>query len=355
MTEHTLNDELTALEREALAAVDAASHEAALEAVRVEYLGRKDGRISRVLRGLGRLPESERPAVGALANRIKDALQQALDTRASALTAEAQAAPGEDLTLPGRRPWRGALHPVTLVMDEIWGIFRDLGFTRARGPEAETEWYNFVALNTPLDHPAADAQDTLYLEGSALLRSHTSPVQIRTMERHEPPIRIIAPGWVYRRDTYDATHTPAFLQIEGLVVDEGITFVDFKATLAEFARRMWGPGTRIRLRPSFFPFTEPSAEVDVKRVVTRPDGSTHETPWLEIMGAGMVDPAVLENVGYDPERYTGFAFGMGPARIAMLKYGVPDLRLFFESDVRFLRQFAPGGGYGPAHGGEAHP
>jgi phenylalanyl-tRNA synthetase alpha chain len=231
---------------------------------------------------------------------------------------------------------------VSLVIDEIWGIFRDLGFTRVRGPEAETEWYNFVALNTPLDHPAADAQDTLYLDGSALLRSHTSPVQVRTMEKHQPPIRVIAPGWVYRRDTYDATHTPAFLQIEGLVVDEGITFVDFKATLAEFARRMWGPGTRIRLRPSFFPFTEPSAEVDVKRVITEPDGSTRETPWLEIMGAGMVDPAVLENVGYDSERYTGFAFGMGPGRIALLKYGVPDLRLFFESDVRFLRQFSPG-------------
>jgi phenylalanyl-tRNA synthetase alpha chain len=343
MTEDTLKDELEKLEREALAAAAAAADAAALEAVRVDYLGRKDGRISGVLKGLGRLPEGERPAVGALANRIKGALQEALDARAAALSSGAAAKRGEDLTLPGRRPWTGALHPVTQVMDEIWGIFRDLGFARARGPEAETEWYNFVALNTPLDHPAADAQDTLYLEGSALLRSHTSPVQIRTMERHEPPIRIIAPGWVYRRDTYDATHTPAFLQVEGLVVDEGITFVDFKATLAEFARRMWGPGTRIRLRPSFFPFTEPSAEVDVKRVVTRADGSTAETPWLEIMGAGMVDPAVLENVGYDPERYTGFAFGIGPGRIAMLKYGVPDLRLFFESDVRFLRQFAPGG------------
>jgi phenylalanyl-tRNA synthetase alpha chain len=227
-------------------------------------------------------------------------------------------------------------------MADIWEIFRGLGFSRARGPEAETEWYNFVALNTPLDHPAADAQDTFYLNPAVLLRSHTSPVQIRTLEHYAPPIRIIAPGWVYRRDTYDATHTPAFLQVEGLVVDEGVTFVDFKATLAEFARRMWGPGTRIRLRPSFFPFTEPSAEVDVKRVFTNPDGSTTEGPWLEIMGAGMVHPAVLENAGLDSERFSGFAFGMGPARIAMLKYGVPDLRLFFESDVRFLRQFARG-------------
>ena len=231
---------------------------------------------------------------------------------------------------------------MTQVMAEIWEIFREMGFTRARGPEAETEWYNFIALNTPLDHPAADEQDTLYLSDSVLLRSHTSPVQIRTLEKYPPPVRIIAPGWVYRRDSYDATHTPAFLQVEGLVVDEGVTFVDFKATLAEFARRLWGPETRIRLRPSFFPFTEPSAEVDVKRVIARPDGSAEETPWLEIMGAGMVDPAVLENVGCDAERYTGFAFGMGPGRIAMLKYGVPDLRLFFENDVRFLRQFAPG-------------
>jgi phenylalanyl-tRNA synthetase alpha chain len=225
-------------------------------------------------------------------------------------------------------------------MDEIRDVFREMGFSRARGPEAETEWYNFEALNTPLDHPAADEQDTLYLRDSFLLRSHTSPVQIRTMQEHEPPIRIIAPGWVYRRDTYDATHTPAFLQVEGLVVDEGVTFVDLKATLAEFARRMWGPGTRIRFRPSFFPFTEPSAEVDVKRTVVDPDGEERETDWLEIMGAGMVDPAVLEAAGLDAERYTGFAFGMGPGRIAMLKYGVDDLRTFFENDMRFLAQFA---------------
>jgi phenylalanyl-tRNA synthetase alpha chain len=217
-----------------------------------------------------------------------------------------------------------------------------MGFVRARGPEADTEWYNFLALNTPLDHPAADEQDTLYLKDSVLLRSHTSPVQVRTMEKHEPPIRILAPGMVYRRDSYDATHTPAFAQIEGLVVDEGITFVDLKATLAEFARRFWGEGAKVRFRPSFFPFTEPSAEVDVKRMITRKDGTRGESDWIEIMGAGMVDPNVLENVGYDAERYTGFAFGMGPARIAMLRYGVPDLRLFFQNDVRFLSQFSTG-------------
>ena len=251
-------------------------------------------------------------------------------------------APVEDLTLPARHRWKGGIHPVNQVIDEIWRIFQSMGFVRARGPEADTEWYNFLALNTPLDHPAADEQDTLYLKNSVLLRSHTSPVQVRTMEQHEPPIRILAPGMVYRRDSYDATHTPAFAQIEGLVVDEGISFVDFKATLAEFARQFWGPGTKVRFRPSFFPFTEPSAEVDVKRMITMKDGTRVESDWIEIMGAGMVDPNVLENVGYDSERYTGFAFGMGPARIALLKYGVPDLRMFFQNDVRFLSQFSGG-------------
>jgi phenylalanyl-tRNA synthetase alpha chain len=342
--ETTLVDELRALERQALEAVEAAADPHALEAVRVEYLGRKDGRISGVLRKLGSLSAEARPVVGAEANRVKDALGSALETRGAVLAGEGGVARPDggplDLTLPGRAPWVGGLHPVTRVMDEIWDIFRDLGFSRARGPEAETEWYNFEALNTPLDHPAADEQDTLYLRDSVLLRSHTSPVQIRTLEAYEPPIRILAPGWVYRRDTYDATHTPAFLQVEGLVVDEGVSFVDFKATLGEFARRLWGPGTKVRFRPSFFPFTEPSAEVDVKRRVTLPDGSTRETDWLEIMGCGMVDPAVLENAGVDSERYTGFAFGMGPGRIALLKYGVDDLRTFFEGDMRFLEQFS---------------
>lgn len=334
-----LVEELRALEREAMAEVDAAADADALEAVRIRFLGRKDGRVSLVLRKLGGMDPAQRPVVGAEANRVKAALQEAMEAREAVFAAGGGSGEALDLTLPGREEWQGGRHPVQRVMDEIFAIFRDLGFTRARGPEAETEWYNFQALNTPLDHPAADEQDTLYLQGGGLLRSHTSPVQVRTLEVYEPPVRILAPGWVYRRDTYDATHTPAFLQIEGLVVDEGVTFVDFKATLAEFARRLWGPGTRTRFRPSFFPFTEPSAEVDVKRVVTHPDGTTEETDWLEVMGAGMVDPAVLEAAGVDPERYTGFAFGMGPARMAMLKYGVTDLRTFFENDVRFLRQF----------------
>ena len=338
MTDKSLIAVLKKFETEGLAAVRDASDLGALERVRVELLGRKEGSISLVLRGLSNVPPDERPTVGQEANRVKEVLSRAIVEREGSFIQDMSIS-HEDLTLPSRAAWEGAIHPVTQAVDEISKIFRDLGFTRARGPEADTEWYNFEALNTPLDHPAADEQDTLYLTDSVLLRSHTSPVQMRTMEKHDPPIRIIARGWVYRRDTYDATHTPAFMQVEGLVIDEGITFVDFKATLAEFARRYWGPDTEVRFRPSFFPFTEPSAEVDVKRVITRQDGTREEMEWLEIMGAGMVDPAVIENAGYDPERYTGFAFGMGPGRIAMIKHGVDDLRRFFENDVRFLGQF----------------
>ena len=333
-------EDLRNLEAEARKAIRQASDSDELERVRVRYVGRKEGLVSALLRQLGQLSREERPAAGAEANRVKKALAGALEERSRELAAAAAPAPDRlDLTLPSRGKWRGTIHPVSQVIDDIWQIFRSLGFTRARGPEVDNEWYNFVALNTPLDHPAADEQDTLYLAPGLLLRSHTSPVQIRTMEKYPPPIRIIAPGMVYRRDTYDATHTPAFAQVEGLVVDEGVTFVDFKATLAEFARRFWGPGTQVRFRPSFFPFTEPSAEVDVKRVIVREDGSEDETDWIEVMGAGMVDPAVLENVGYDSERYTGWAFGMGPARVALLRHGVRDLRLFYENDMRFLGQF----------------
>jgi len=333
-------EDLDALEREGLAAVGSADTIEALEQVRVEFLGRKEGRVSGLLRGMGALAPEERPKVGAAANRVKERLLSAIEAREAVLgqTDETVAEP-EDLTLPQRNRWVGGRHPVTQVVDDLIAIFRTLGFTLARGPEAETEWYNFEALNTPLDHPAADEQDTLYLKGGNLLRSHTSPVQVRTLEREELPIRILAPGMVYRRDSYDATHTPAFMQLEGLAVDEGISFVDLKATLAEFARRFWGSGTRVRFRPSFFPFTEPSAEVDVKRVYRTEDGEEAETDWIEIMGAGMVDPAVLDACGIDSERYTGFAFGMGPGRIALLRYGIPDLRMFFENDVRFLEQF----------------
>jgi phenylalanyl-tRNA synthetase alpha chain len=342
----SLLDDLEALKAAALGAVASASGAADLEQVRIDYLGRRDGRISGVLRGLGGMDPVERPKVGARANQVKAEVEQALEARLADLAdaGGANLTPALDLSLPGRSTWVGGAHPVSRVMDEIWQVFCEMGFSRARGPEVESEWYNFEALNTPLDHPAADEQDTLYLPGGMLLRSHTSPVQVRTMQAHEPPIRILAPGWVFRRDTYDATHTPSFLQVEGLVVDEGISFVDLRATLAHFAERLWGPGTRVRFRPSFFPFTEPSAEVDVKRVVTHPDGTVEEGEWLEIMGAGMVDPAVLEAAGIDSERYTGFAFGMGPGRIAMLKYGVDDLRTFFDNDMRFLEQFRGRGG-----------
>ncbi len=334
-------DDLKALEDAALREIRGVTDTGGLERTRIRYLGRKEGRVSLLLRQLGSLAAGDRPRVGAEANRVKEVIGRALLARSAELgQSERSGEPPPDLTLPPRRRWVGTVHPVSRVIDDVWAIFRSLGFSRAKGPEVDTEWYNFVALNTPLDHPAADEQDTLFVAPGLLLRSHTSPVQIRTMETVSPPVRIIAPGMVYRRDAYDATHTPAFAQIEGLVVAEGVTFVDFKATLAEFARRFWGPGTRVRFRPSFFPFTEPSAEVDVRRVIVHADGREEETDWIEIMGAGMVDPAVLENVGYDSERYTGWAFGMGPARIAMLRHGIRDLRLFYENDMRFLRQFA---------------
>jgi phenylalanyl-tRNA synthetase alpha chain len=313
----------------------------ALEHLRVGYLGRK-GRVTELLRSLGTLPPEERPAVGAAANRVKERLAALLEERSGELAGPAGATrPGEDLTLPPRRRWRGALHPITQVVEEVCEIFRDLGFARVYGQELETPEYNFTKLNTPLDHPAADAADTLYLPGGYLLRTHTSPMQARVMEAHRPPIRIVVPGMAYRRDPWDASHSPAFEQIEGLAVDEGITFGDFRATLSEFARRFFGPETRTRFRPSFFPFTEPSAEVDVSCRICGGSGCSacKGTGWMEIMGAGMVDPAVFEAVGYDPERYTGFAFGMGPARIAMQRYAIPDIRMLYENDVRFLEQF----------------
>ena len=334
---------LQELEREGRAAAAAAGSPDELEGVRIRFLGRKEGRLTALLRSLSEVPPEERPAAGAAANRAKEALTAAMEERAQALADGGEREGGPDLSLPGRGWWTGARHPVTQVVDEICEIFRELGFTRARGPEAETEWHNFVALNTPLDHPAADEHDTFYLaEGEGLLlRSHTSPVQVRTMQAYPPPVRVVVPGMAYRRDPFDASHAPAFMQIEGLAVDEGVSFVDLRSTLAEFARRFFGEGTKTRLRPSFFPFTEPSAEVDVTCTICQGSGCSacKQTGWMEIMGAGMVDPAVFEQVGYDPERYTGFAFGMGPARIAMLRHGIPDIRLLYEGDVRFLEQF----------------
>ena len=326
-------------------AVAAAQSSADLEKVRVGLLGR-GGELTQLLRSLGSLAAEERPLVGAAANEAKRELEALLDARlATTLEIERQAERRRrrlDLTLPGRRPPRGSLHPLTRVHDEIVAIFAGLGFSVAEGPEIETDYHNFEALNIPRDHPARDMQDTLYLSESTLLRTHTSPVQIRAMLAQKPPVRIIVPGRVYRRDVADATHSPMFHQVEGLAVDRNITMADLRGTLELFAREMFGPRSRIRFRPSFFPFTEPSAEVDVLCFVCHGAGCRlcKQGGWLEILGSGMVHPRVLRNVGYDPEDVTGWAFGMGIDRIAMLKYGIDDLRLFFENDLRFLRQFA---------------
>ena len=316
-----------------------------LQDLKTEILGRKAGALTKILSALPELDAADRKAVGGAANALKRELEAAIAERERALASAARAPAGADLTMPGRRRWRGGLHLVTQVTDEICDIFRELGFTRAVGPEAETEWYNFGALNFPKDHPAIDAQDSFYLGDGRLLRTHTSPVQVRTMEHYPPPIRVVSPGQCYRRDPFDPSHSPVFEQIEGLVVDEGVSFVDLKATLSAFARRFFGPNTATRFSPSYFPFTEPSADMQVSCSVCGGKGcpTCKQSGWIEILGAGMVHPAVFEHCRIDPERFTGFAFGMGPHRIAMVRHSIPDIRLFFESDVRFLAQFADGG------------
>ncbi len=336
-----LRDRLEEIRARGLAALEEAGDEEALEEARVRYLGR-NGLLAEALSAMRDVPAEEKPETGRLANRAKAELEAAFELRLSALAGEApESDPALDLTLPGRRAWRGGLHPVTRVIDEICEIFRELGFTVATGPEVETDWHNFTALNIPLDHPAADMHDTFYLDDGVLLRTHTSPVQARVMLEHRPPIRILAPGLVFRRDPWDASHAPAFEQIEGLAVDEGIDFVEFRAAIDFFVHRFFGPTARTRFRPSYFPFTEPSAEVDVTCLLCGGPGcpACKGTGWVEIMGSGMVNPAVFEAVGYDSDRYTGYAFGMGPARIAMLRYRIPDIRLLYEGDAGFLEQF----------------
>src|SRR5947209_6655755 len=315
----------------------------ALEAARIEFLGDQRGKLREFQVALGKLAKEARPEAGRQFNTVKSALTEALERRRQELARQdkSDGTRPADLTMPARRQWRGAKHPVTLVIEEIEAIFRELGFTVAAGPEAETEWYNFGALNFPPNHPAMDLHDTLYLSGDVLLRTHTSPVQVRTLQRYAPPIRVLIPGRVYRRDFFDPSHAPAFEQIEGLCVDEGISFVDLKATLTRFANRFFGKRPT-RFRPSFFPFTEPSAEMDVQCGVCGGAGCPvcKQTGWVEILGSGMVHPAVLEASGVDSERYTGWAFGMGPGRIAISRYGIPDIRILYDSDVRFLEQIS---------------
>jgi len=333
--------EVQAIQEEALREIRAAANAADLERLRVKFLGRK-GILTLILRGLKDLDPDLRRRVGQEANRAKKALEDALDQALADLKAAARRAPAEelDVTLPGRRPPLGHLHPLTRITQEVCDIFLHLGFEAVEGPEVELDYYNFEALNIPADHPARDMQDTFYFNEKVLLRTQTSPMQIRVMEQRRPPVRIIGPGRVYRRDS-DITHSPMFHQVEGLLVDRRVSFADLKGVLLAFAHQMFGPEVSLRFRPSYFPFTEPSAEVDISCVICRGLGCRvcKITGWLEILGAGMVHPAVFEAVGYDPEEYTGFAFGLGVERIAMLKYGIDDIRLFYDNDLRFLRQF----------------
>ncbi|MEJ5358597.1 MAG: phenylalanine--tRNA ligase subunit alpha [Desulfobacterales bacterium] len=335
-----MDAELRQIEDETLREIEAARGDRqALQALQVRVLGRK-GLLTQILRSIAALPPERRPEAGREANRVKDRLSSALESALRDCEETARPADRIDVTLPGRMEPRGRLHPITRVTEEICAIFSQMGFERVEGPEVEKDYYNFEALNIPKNHPARDMQDTFFVSADVVLRTHTSPLQVRTMERRRPPVRVIAPGRVFRRDS-DQTHTPMFHQVEGLWVDESVSFGDLKGTLTAFVQRMFDEQTALRFRPSFFPFTEPSAEVDIRCVICRGRGCRvcKETGWLEILGSGMVHPAVFENVGYDPGRYSGFAFGLGVERVAMLKYGIDDLRRFFENDLRFLAQF----------------
>ena len=329
---------LQIIEQEALADLGQAASTADVGGLVTRYLGRK-GRLTAFLRNISTLPEAERPGAGKDANLLKVKLEKAFQEATDRFENQ-DAGEAIDVTLPGRPVLRGAVHPVTKISREITEIFSRLGFDVVEGPEIETDHYNFEALNIPKYHPARDMQDTFYVSDSIVLRTHTSPTQPRVMEKTDPPVRIIAPGKVYRCDS-DLTHTPMFHQVEGLMVDEHVSFGDLKGTITTFIHQLFDADISVRFRPSFFPFTEPSAEVDIKCVMCRGKGCRvcSRTGWLEVLGSGMVHPAVFENVGYDTQKYSGFAFGMGIERLAMLKYGIDDLRKFFENDMRFLRQF----------------
>lgn len=335
-----MKDQLLELKIRALKELESVAERSDIEKLTQQYLGRK-GLLTLLLKKLAELPKEERPVIGKLANKVKEDLYRKFKSVSDSLTAKAvESESAFDVTLPGRRIPLGHLHPITKTTEEICTIFSTLGFKVVEGPEVELDYYNFEALNMPKDHPARDIQDTFYISDNVVLRTHTSPMQIRIMESKSPPVSIIAPGKVYRPDS-DISHTPMFHQVEGLLVDKGISFGDLKGTLTTFVHQMFAHDTKLRFRTGFFPFTEPSAEVDIQCVICKGDGcrTCSYTGWLEILGSGMVDPEVFKAVGYDPENISGFAFGMGVERIAMLKSGLDDIRLFFENDIRFLQQF----------------
>ena len=335
-----MKDQVLEIEKKAIQDFGEVRDLSELERFRIAYLGKK-GLLTSLMKRLGDLSPEERPEAGQLVNRLKTDLTQRFEkARERILSIEEEGVSLLDVTLPGREPPRGHLHPITQVLREICQIFGRMGFRVVKGPNVELDYYNFEALNIPRDHPARDMQDTFYVSENVVLRTHTSPMQVRTMEKQAPPVSIIAPGKVYRRDS-DVSHTPMFHQVEGLLVDKGVTLGDLKGTLTTFVHQMFGRDTSLRFRPSFFPFTEPSAEVDIRCVICRGKGcrTCKNTGWLEILGSGMVDPEVYRFVHYDPEIYSGFAFGMGIERVAMLKYGIDDIQLFYRNDMRFLRQF----------------
>ena len=339
-----MQDQLKAIRDRVMEELKEVKDTSALEQLRVRVLGKK-GELTGILRGMGKLPAEERPKMGQIVNETRARLEAALDERAEKLRAlekEARLASETlDVTLPGVERSAGSLHPMNIVLNDLLDIFTGMGFEAVEGPEIEYDHYNFELLNVPKNHPARDAQDTFYIDDNVVLRSQTSPVQARVMTTRKPPIRIISPGRVYRADEVDATHSPVFHQIEGLVIDEGISIADLKGTLDTFARRLYGEGIVTRFRPSFFPFTEPSAEVDLTCAACRGKGCRmcKGTGWIEVLGAGMVNPRVLEMCGIDSRRYQGFAFGMGIERLTLLKYNVPDMRYLYENDLRFLKQF----------------
>lgn len=341
-----MKEELVRLKQAALSEINSANNLQELNLIKVKYLGKK-GSITEVLKGMKNIPDDERPLIGKLANEVREELERALNYEEDKVQKqqleEQLRMEGIDVTLPAKPIFKQSSHPLTRTIEEIEDVFIGMGFEVAEGPDVETDYYNFEALNLPKGHPARDMQDTFYITEEILLRTHTSPVQIRTMlaKKGEGPVKIICPGKVYRRDDDDATHSHQFIQVEGLVVDENIRMSDLKGILLNFAKKMYGVDTKIRLRPSFFPFTEPSAEVDVSCAICGGDGCRvcKGTGWIEILGSGMVHPKVLEMAGFDPNRYSGFAFGMGVDRVALLKYGIDDIRHFYTNDLRFLNQF----------------